>query len=189
MTYSVIGIIISVFYAAPVNPVHTRSVRSPSEAFWLDLIDSSFLGNVIAPSTSAAMFRQYLSTSCDPRRGLTYDRRPSSLRVNLSVTKLAAAVHTQQSMYGAPMNEASRRFVLRCGHSCCCCNGIWHRTSPSQPDFPPWAGRRAAWLHNKFHKRKDTNLTPYEKVHLNRYNNTLLIFSEKVAYAVDLDAT
>ena len=38
------------------------------------------------------------------------------------------------------------------------------------PDCPmPWATRHAAWLHNRFHQRKDTNPTPFEKVHLKNF--------------------
>ena len=40
----------------------------------------------------------------------------------------------------------------------------------------PWAVRHAAWLYNRFHKRQDTNFTPFEQVHLKEYNKPLWMF-------------
>ena len=49
-----------------------------------------------------------------------------------------------------------------------------------KPDSPilPWALRHAAWVHNRYNKQKETGLTPYEKVHLTKYQRPLLMFGE-----------
>ena len=61
-----------------------------------------------------------------------------------------------------------------------------HVREKTGSEFPPkspwwaWALRHAAWVYNKFHVRADTRVTPYAKIRLKTYAQTVLPFGELV---------
>ena len=46
--------------------------------------------------------------------------------------------------------------------------------------FLKWLPCHAAWAYNRFHVRRDTNLTPYEKTRLVKYQKPILMPGEAV---------
>ena len=79
----------------------------------------------------------------------------------------AAPVHSHQSLGTSERRIQTVRAQMR-DTLVTVATGSWHRTSSVVPS----AVRHAAWLHCRFHKRQDKNLTQFEMAHLKKYNKT-----------------